>query len=92
MWLPRSGLCHASSTWPRQSSCSARGRSAASGCVVLACTVAVCAILAIAYLSMGVRFDGAPALISYLLEPLFVPLYLIVLAVVHLFDFSLDRG
>jgi hypothetical protein len=60
--------------------------------VLLACTVAVCAILAIAYLSMGVRFDGAPALISYLLEPLFVPLYLIVLAVVHLFDSSLDRG
>ena len=27
--------------------------------VLLACTVAVCAILAIAYLSMGVRFDGA---------------------------------
>jgi len=60
--------------------------------LLLACTVAVCAYLVPVYLALGIRFDGALDQVSYLLEPLFAPLYLIVLAVVHLLDSSPDHG
>lgn len=60
--------------------------------VLLACTVTVGVCLVPIHLSLGVRFDGVLGLVTYLLEPLFVPLYLIVLAVVHLLDSAPDHG
>ena len=60
--------------------------------VLLACTFVVCAYLVPVNLSLGIRFPGALGLVSYLLEPLFIPLYLIVLAIVHARGASPDHG